>query len=186
MDKGEIDMHQDLKEILLTQQQLADKTKELAQRISDDYRGKKFVMVTVLKGGFIFASDLVRQMDIDVDINFMAVSSYGSGTRSSGNVKIVKDLDSDIRGKHVLIVEDIVDSGHTLSFLMQLMKDRGAVDVKICTILNKPSRREVDIDVTYLGYDIPDEFVVGYGLDYDERYRNLPYLGTLKEEVYNS
>ncbi len=179
-------MHQDLKEILLTQQQLADKTKELAQRISDDYRGKKFVMVTVLKGGFIFASDLVRQMDIDVDINFMAVSSYGSGTRSSGNVKIVKDLDSDIRGKHVLIVEDIVDSGHTLSFLMQLMKDRGAVDVKICTILNKPSRREVDIDVTYLGYDIPDEFVVGYGLDYDERYRNLPYLGTLKEEVYNS
>lgn len=179
-------MHQDLKEILLTQQQLADKTKELAQRISDDYRGKEFVMVTVLKGGFIFASDLVRQMDIDVDINFMAVSSYGSGTRSSGNVKIVKDLDSDIRGKHVLIVEDIVDSGHTLSFLMQLMKDRGAVDVKICTILNKPSRREVDIDVAYLGYDIPDEFVVGYGLDYDERYRNLPYLGTLKEEVYNS
>lgn len=179
-------MHQDLKEILLTQQQLADKTKELAQRISNDYRGKEFVMVTVLKGGFIFASDLVRQMDIDVDINFMAVSSYGSGTRSSGNVKIVKDLDSDIRGKHVLIVEDIVDSGHTLSFLMQLMKDRGAVDVKICTILNKPSRREVDIDVAYLGYDIPDEFVVGYGLDYDERYRNLPYLATLKEEVYNS
>ncbi len=179
-------MHQDLKEILLTQQQLADKTKELAQRISDDYRDKEFVMVTVLKGGFIFASDLVRQMNIDVDINFMAVSSYGSGTRSSGNVKIVKDLDSDIRGKHVLIVEDIVDSGHTLSFLMQLMKDRGAVDVKICTILNKPSRREVDIDVAYLGYDIPDEFVVGYGLDYDERYRNLPYLGTLKEEVYNS
>lgn len=179
-------MHQDLKEILLTQQQLADKTKELAQRISNDYREKEFVMVTVLKGGFIFASDLVRQMDIDVDINFMAVSSYGSGTRSSGNVKIVKDLDSDIRGKHVLIVEDIVDSGHTLSFLMQLMKDRGAVDVKICTILNKPSRREVDIDVAYLGYDIPDEFVVGYGLDYDERYRNLPYLATLKEEVYNS
>ncbi|MCI9625417.1 MAG: hypoxanthine phosphoribosyltransferase [Clostridia bacterium] len=179
-------MHQDLKEILLTQQQLADKTKELAQRISNDYRGKEFVMVTVLKGGFIFASDLVRQMDIDVDINFMAVSSYGSGTRSNGNVKIVKDLDSDIRGKHVLIVEDIVDSGHTLSFLMRLMKDRGAVDVKICTILNKPSRREVDIDVAYLGYDIPDEFVVGYGLDYDERYRNLPYLGTLKEEVYNS
>lgn len=179
-------MHQDLKEILLTQQQLADKTKELAQRISNDYRGKEFVMVTVLKGGFIFASDLVRQMDIDVDINFMAVSSYGSGTRSSGNVKIVKDLDSDVRGKHVLIVEDIVDSGHTLSFLMQLMKDRGAVDVKICTILNKPSRREVDIDVAYLGYDIPDEFVVGYGLDYDERYRNLPYLATLKEEVYNS
>lgn len=179
-------MHQDLKEILLTQQQLADKTKELAQRISNDYRGKEFVMVTVLKGGFIFASDLVRQMDIDVDINFMAVSSYGSGTRSSGNVKIVKDLDSDVRGKHVLIVEDIVDSGHTLSFLMQLMKERGAVDVKICTILNKPSRREVDIDVAYLGYDIPDEFVVGYGLDYDERYRNLPYLATLKEEVYNS
>lgn len=179
-------MHQDLKEILLTEQQLADKTKELAQRISDDYRGKNFVMVTVLKGGFIFASDLVRQMDIDVDINFMAVSSYGSGTRSSGNVKIVKDLDTDIRGKHVLIVEDIIDSGYTLSFLMKLMKDRGAVDVKICTILNKPSRREVEIDVAYLGYDIPDEFVVGYGLDYNERYRNLPYLATLKEEVYNS
>ncbi len=179
-------MHQDLKEILLTEQQLADKTKELAQRISNDYRGKNFVMVTVLKGGFIFASDLVRQMDIDVDINFMAVSSYGSGTRSSGNVKIVKDLDTDIRGKHVLIVEDIIDSGYTLSFLMKLMKDRGAVDVKICTILNKPSRREVEIDVAYLGYDIPDEFVVGYGLDYNERYRNLPYLATLKEEVYNS
>lgn len=178
-------MHQDVKEILLTEQQLADKTKELAKRISDDYRGKDFVMVTVLKGGFIFAADLVRQMDIDVDINFMAVSSYGSGTRSSGNVKIIKDLDSDIRGKHVLIVEDIIDSGNTLSCLAELMKERGAVDVRICTILNKPSRREVDIDVAYVGYDIPDEFVVGYGLDYDERYRNLPYLGTLKEEVYN-
>lgn len=178
-------MHQDVKEILLTEQQLADKTKELAKRISDDYRGKDFVMVTVLKGGFIFAADLVRQMDIDVDINFMAVSSYGSGTRSSGNVKIIKDLDSDIRGKYVLIVEDIIDSGNTLSCLAELMKERGAVDVRICTILNKPSRREVDIDVAYVGYDIPDEFVVGYGLDYDERYRNLPYLGTLKEEVYN-
>lgn len=178
-------MHQDVKEILLTEQQLADKTKELAKRISDDYRGKEFVMVSVLKGGFIFAADLVRQMDIDVDINFMAVSSYGSGTRSSGNVKIIKDLDSDIRGKHVLIVEDIIDSGNTLSYLAELMKERGAVDVRICTILNKPSRREVDIDVAYVGYDIPDEFVVGYGLDYDEKYRNLPYLGTLKEEVYN-
>lgn len=178
-------MHQDVKEILLTEQQLADKTKELAKRISDDYRGKEFVMVSVLKGGFIFAADLVRQMDIDVDINFMAVSSYGSGTRSSGNVKIIKDLDSDIRGKHVLIVEDIIDSGNTLSYLAELMKERGAVDVRICTILNKPSRREVDIDVAYVGYDIPDEFVVGYGLDYNEKYRNLPYLGTLKEEVYN-
>ncbi len=179
-------MHPDLKEILFTEQQLADKTKELAKRISDDYRHTPFVMVTVLKGGFIFASDLVRQMDIDVDINFMAVSSYGNRSRSGGNVKIVKDLDSDIRGKRVLIVEDIIDSGHTLLFLTNLMKERGAVDVKICTILNKPSRREVHIDVDYLGYDIPDEFVVGYGLDFAERYRNLPYLGTLKEEVYKS
>lgn len=179
-------MHPDLKEILFTQQQLADKTKELAQRISNDYRYTPFVMVTVLKGGFIFASDLVRQMDIDVDINFMAVSSYGNGSRSNGNVKIVKDLDSDVRGKRVLIVEDIIDSGHTLLFLSNLMKERGAVDVKICTILNKPSRREVPIEVDYLGYDIPDEFVVGYGLDFAERYRNLPYLGTLKEEVYKS
>lgn len=177
-------MHQDIKEILITEQQLHDKTKELAAAISEDFNGKDLLVISVLKGSFIFAADLMRALTIDASIDFMVVSSYGTSTKTSGVVQIRKDLDRDIRGMHVLIAEDILDSGLTLSFLKKQLLQKGAADVKICTILNKSACRKADIDADYIGFDIPDEFVVGYGLDYAEKYRNLPYVGVLKPEVY--
>ena len=178
-------MNKDIEKILFTEEQIAAKTKELASKITEDFRDKDFVVVTILKGGFIFSSDLVRCIDLDVNINFMVASSYADKTESSGNVKIVKDIDLDVTNRSVLIVEDIVDSGRTLSKLKKLFLERGANEVKICTILDKPSRRVAEIDIDYLGFEIPDEFVVGYGLDYAEKYRNLPYIGILKPSVYN-
>ena len=177
-------MDKDIQSILFTEKELSQKTAELAQMVNEEYKDKDFIMVTVLKGGFMFAADLMRKMNIHVNINFIAVSSYGASAKSSGAVKIIKDLDSDVNGKHVLIVEDIVDTGLTLSYLKQLILSRGAKSVKICTIMNKPARRKVDIDIEYVGFEVPDEFVVGYGLDYCEKYRNLPYVGILKKEVY--
>lgn len=179
-------MTNDVAGILISKEQLSEKVAELAKQISKDYKDRQFIMVAVLKGSFIFAADLMREMDISVNINFMAVSSYGAAAKSSGAVKILKDLDTDVNGKDVLIVEDIIDSGLTLSYLKQLILTRGAKSVRICTILNKPARRKVDIEVDYLGFDIPDEFVVGYGLDYNECYRNLPYIGILKREIYET
>ncbi len=178
-------MNKDIEKILFTEEEIAEKTKELAAKITEDFKDKDFVVVTVLKGGFIFSSDLVRKIELDVNINFMVASSYADKTESSGEVKIVKDIDLDVSGKSVLIVEDIVDSGRTLSKLKERFLQNGAKEVRICTILDKPSRRVVDVHIDYLGFEIPDEFVVGYGLDYAEKYRNLPYIGVLKPSVYS-
>ncbi|USG65932.1 hypoxanthine phosphoribosyltransferase [Brevibacillus ruminantium] len=179
-------MNQDIKEILLTEEQIAEKVKELGAVLSDEYRGKNPLVICVLKGAVVFMADLLRHMDIPCEMDFMAVSSYGSGTESSGMVKILKDLDTSAEDRHVLVVEDIMDSGLTLSRLMELLRHRRAASVKVVTLLNKPERRKVDISPDYSGFTIPDEFVVGYGLDYAEKYRNLPFIGVLKPEVYSS
>ena len=177
-------MHNDIQEILVTEQQLQQKIQELGAAISRDYAGKDLLLVAILKGSVVFMADLMRAVTIPCNIDFMVVSSYGKGTSTSGLVKIVKDLDQDLNGKHVLIVEDILDTGVTLSNLVPMLKMRNPASVKICTILDKPSRRKADIEADYRGYQIPDEIAVGYGLDYAENYRNLPYVGVLKREVY--
>ena len=170
----------EVENILITEKEISDKVKELAAVISHDYRGKEILMVGVLKGAIVFMADLMRRIVGSVSIDFMAVSSYGAATKSSGVVKILKDLDKSISGKNVIIVEDIVDTGLTLSFLKKNLEQRGPESVKIVTLLDKPDRRKIDIDVQYCGFQIPDLFVVGYGLDYDEKHRNLPYIAVLK------
>ncbi len=180
-----MNLHKDVKNILISQAQLEEKVKELGARITADYRGKYPVLVCILKGSVVFMADLMRAIDLDVDIDFMVVSSYGAGTKSGGNIKIVKDLTVDITGRDVIIIEDILDSGNTLSNLIRLLDCRGAHSIKLCALLNKPDRRTADVTLDYEGFVIPDEFVIGYGLDYDEAYRNLPYVGVLKEEVYS-
>lgn len=160
--------------------------KELGRILSDEYRGLNPLVICVLKGAVPFMADLIRQMDIPCEMDFMAVSSYGSSTQSSGVVRILKDLDTPVQNRHVIVVEDIMDSGLTLSRLVELLKHRDAASVKVVTLLDKPDRRKVDISPDYSGFTIPDEFVVGYGLDYAEKYRNLPFIGILKPEVYNS
>lgn len=167
--------------VLITKEQLAAKTKEIAERISKDYEGKELLLVGVLKGGFMFLADLAREITIDVNIDFISCSSYGNSTVSSGIVRILKDIDYDITGKHVLLVEDLIDTGLTLTYLKDLFKAKHCASVKVCTILDKPSRRKVDLDVDYQGIIIPDEFVVGYGLDYAEKYRNLPEVYVMEE-----
>lgn len=179
-------MNQDIKEILLTEEQIASKVKELGSILSEEYRDKNPLVICVLKGAVVFMADLLRHMDIPCEMDFMAVSSYGSGAESSGMVKILKDLDTSAEGRHVLVVEDIMDSGLTLSRLMELLRHRQAASVKVVTLLNKPDRRKVDISPDYSGFTIPDEFVVGYGLDFAEKYRNLPFIGVLKPEVYTN
>lgn len=177
----------DIKEILLTKEDIQGLVKKLAREVEDYYRdsGKELVFIGILKGCIIFLSDLVREVDLPLSMDFMAVSSYGMGKReSTGVVKILKDLDHDIADKDVLIVEDIVDSGLTLSYLIDLMKRRGANSIKICSLLSKPSNRKKVVDIDFLGVEIPNEFIVGYGLDYSEKYRNLPYIATMKEEAY--
>lgn len=165
---------------LLTREEISARADELAARITRDYKGKELVLVGVLKGAFIFLADLVRRIDMPVEIDFVAVSSYGKDTKSSGVVKIIKDLDFEIRGKHVLLVEDIVDTGLTLKYLSGMLQQRGPESVEVCALLNKPEARKVDIEVKYCGFDVPPLFVVGYGLDYAERYRQLPYVGVLE------
>ena len=177
-------MHDDIKTVLVSEEQLKAKVAELGAQISRDYAGKNLVLVSILKGSVVFMADLMRAVSIPCNIDFMVVSSYGSNTTTSGLVKIIKDLDGDLSGKDVLIVEDILDTGVTLSNLVPMLKMRNPNSVKICTILDKPSRRKADIQPDYEGFQVPDEFVVGYGLDYDEKYRNLPYVGVLKPEVY--
>ncbi len=179
------DMNRDIDHILVSQQQLQDKISELGAQISRDYDGHELLLVSILKGSVVFMADLMRAITIPCAIDFMVVSSYGgSNTTTTGLVKIVKDLDQDLSGKDVLIVEDILDTGVTLSHLMPMLQMRNPRSVKICSILSKPSRRKADIEPDYMGFEVPDEFVVGYGLDYDEKYRNLPYVGVLKPEVY--
>ena len=177
-------MKEDILQVLYTEEQIQDKVRELGEQISRDYAGKTPLLVSVLKGSFVFMADLVRNIDIPCTIDFMAVSSYGSGTKTTGEVKIIKDLDQRLDGKDVIVVEDILDSGVTLSYLMEILKARGAKSLTLCTFLDKPERRKRPVQVQYSGYTVPDEFIVGYGLDYDEKYRNLPYLGILKPEVY--
>jgi hypoxanthine phosphoribosyltransferase len=178
-------MEQDVSEILVTGEQIREKTAELAGQIAADYEGKDPLLVCILKGGVMFLADLIRQIHLPVEIDFIAVSSYGDATESSGVVRILMDLETNIRGRHVLIVEDIIDTGRTLNYIMQNLRTRGPASIKVCTLLNKPARRELDIPVDYVGFEIPDKFVVGYGLDYGEIYRNLPFVGVLKPELYS-
>lgn len=177
-------MNSDIERILLSEQELQNKVTELGKKISEDYKDKKLLLVSILKGSVIFMADLMRAVTIPCEIDFMAVSSYGSGVKSSGEVQIKKDLDRKIENYDLLIVEDILDSGKTLSYLMQVLSARKPASIKICTLLDKPDRREAAVKADYSGFNIPDAFVVGYGLDYDEKYRNLPYLGILKPCVY--
>lgn len=174
----------DIKEILYTEEQLKELTKTLGGKISKDYEGKELVLVGILKGSILFMADLIRSITIPCTMDFMAVSSYGNSSESSGIVRILKDLDFVIEGKDVLIVEDIIDSGTTLAYLMDYLKRRNPRSIEITCLLNKPERRKVEIPVKYIGSDVPDFFLVGYGLDYAEKYRNLPYIGILKEEIY--
>lgn len=166
--------------VLLPEEELAARIQALGEQISRDYAGRQVHLICVLKGGSFFMCELAKRITVPVSLDFMAVSSYGSGTRSGGVVKIVKDLDEPIRGKDVLVVEDIVDSGRTLSYLLEMLWARGPETLRLCTLLDKPDRRVVDVDVDYTGFQIPDEFVVGFGLDYDQRYRNLPYIGVVE------
>ncbi len=174
----------DIQKILISEEQLAAKVAELGAAISRDYEGKKLMILGVLKGSVVFMADLLRHITIPVEMDFMAVSSYGAGVKTTGVVKILKDLDRLIEGYHVLVVEDILDSGMTLSYLTELLRDRGPASIRIATLLDKPERRKVDIAPDYVGFTVPDEFVVGYGLDYAELYRNLPYVGILAPHVY--
>ncbi len=167
---------------LITGEEIAARTARMAEEITRDYRGRDLVMIAVLKGAFVFLADLVRRIELPLEIDFVAVSSYGADTESSGVVKIIKDLDLEIAGKDVLLVEDIVDTGLTLKYLAGMLRERGPASVEICALLNKPDARKVDIEVRYCGFDVPPKFVVGYGLDFAERYRHLPYVGVLEEE----
>lgn len=175
-------MEEFTKKILVSSEQIEQKVKEIGKEITEDYKGKELMLVGILKGAAIFMVDLARSIEIPVTMDFMAVSSYGSSTKSSGVVRIIKDLDSNIEGKHILIVEDIIDTGLTLNYITDNLNKRGASSVKICTLLDKPERRKVDVPVDYRGFVIPDEFVIGYGIDYAEKYRNLPDIFSLKEK----
>lgn len=167
-------------EVLLTEAEVDKRIQEIGDQISKDYAGKSVHLVCVLKGGSFFMCELAKRITVPVSIDFMSVSSYGGDTKSSGVVRIVKDLDESLKDKHVIVIEDIVDSGRTLSYLLDMLQSRGPKDVRLCTLLDKPERRVVEVKVDYTGFVIPDEFVVGYGLDYDQKYRSLPYIGVVK------
>lgn len=166
--------------VLLTEEEVDKRIQKIGEEISRDYAGKQVHLVCVLKGGSFFMCELAKRITVPVSIDFMSVSSYGSDTKSSGVVKIVKDLDESLKDKDVIVVEDIVDSGRTLSYLLEMLRDRKPASLRLCTLLDKPERRVIDVNVDYTGFAIPDEFVVGYGLDYDQKYRNLPYIGVVE------
>lgn len=178
-------MINDVEKVLLSEEEIKSVVKRLGEQISEDYKDKNLLMISVLKGSIVFMADLMREINIHCRIDFMAVSSYSGGLRSSGVAKIIKDLDMSVEGYDVLVVEDILDSGITLSYILELLASRNPSSIKICTLLDKPERRKTGISADYVGSKIPDEFVIGYGLDYDERYRNLPFVGVLKESVYS-
>ena len=177
-------LHPDVERILITEAQLAERVREMGKEITRDYEGEQIVMISVLRGAAIFMADLVREIDLNVEMDYMAISSYGGGTRSSGVVRILKDIDSDIKDRHVIIAEDILDSGLTLKYTMNLLASRNPKSIEVATLLHKQTPTPAHVDCKYTGFMVPDEFIVGYGLDYAERYRNLPYIGTLKESVY--
>ena len=179
-------MHDDIEKVLFSKDQIKEIVSRLGAEISNDYKDKNLLLVGILKGSVVFMADLMREITIPCNIDFMAVSSYGSGSKSSGVVKIIKDLDKSIEGKDLLIVEDILDSGRTLNYIKTILEARGIRSLKICTLFDKPERREVDLFADYIGAKVPNEFIVGYGLDYDEYYRNLPYIGALKRSVYEN
>ena len=177
-------MHNDIESVLLSEKQIENIVNSLAKRIEKDYNGREFIMVGLLKGSVAFMADLMKKINLDFSIDFMVASSYGSGTESSGKVKIVSDMTQSVSGRDVLIVEDIVDSGNTLNFICNYLITKGARDVRVVTLCDKPARRKVPFTPDYVGTEIPDKFIVGYGLDYNEKYRNLPYIGILKRSVY--
>lgn len=179
-------IHPDVEKILFNEDQIAEIVRNIGQQISKDYEGKNLLLVSVLKGSLIFMSDLMREITVPCAIDFLSVSSYGSGTSTSGEVRILKDLDASLEGKDVLVVEDILDSGVTLSYLLKNLSARHPASIRLCTFLDKPERRRVEVKADYIGAAVPDEFIVGYGLDYAELYRNLPYVGVLKPSVYTT
>ena len=174
----------DIQEVLFSEEQLKNRVQEIARQITADYQGKEIMLISVLRGSFVFMADLCRAIDIPCTLDFMDVSSYGKGTKSSGQVQITKDLSEDITDRHIIVVEDILDSGNTLSYLLKILENRHPASIRLCTLLDKPDRRVKPVQVHYSGFTIPDAFVVGYGLDYAEKYRNLPYIGILKPRVY--
>jgi hypoxanthine phosphoribosyltransferase len=178
-------MHDDVGEVLISDQDIRKRTEELGRQITEDYRGKDPLLICILKGGLMFLADLMRAIDLPLEIDFIAVSSYGDSTESSGVVRILMDLERNIQGRHVLIVEDIIDTGRTLSYIIENLRTRGPASIRVCTLLDKPARRELEIPIDYVGFTIPDKFVIGYGLDYGEIYRNLPFVGILKPELYS-
>lgn len=178
------DVHDDIAKVLLDAETIQAKVRELGERLSRDYAGLNPVLICILKGAVIFTADLARHLTIPAKLDFMAISSYGAGVRTSGVVRILKDLDRSIEGEHVIIVEDIVDSGLTLTYLLDNLRSRHPASLRTCVLLDKPAQRQVSLEPDYVGFDIPDEFVVGYGLDYAENYRHLPYIGVLKPHVY--
>ena len=177
-------LEKDIQEILFSEEQLKARVKEIAQQIEADYQGKEILLICILRGSFVFIADLCREINLPCTVDFMAVSSYGKGASSSGRVQIVKDLAEDITDRHVIVVEDILDSGNTLSYLLNILEQRNPASVRLVALLDKPDRRVKPVELHYSGFTIPDAFVVGYGLDYAEMYRNLPYIGILKPEVY--
>ncbi|MCW2789681.1 MAG: Hypoxanthine phosphoribosyltransferase [Aeromicrobium sp.] len=185
MDQTHVEGDLELDQTLYTEEQIVSRLQEMAAEISKDYQGKDLLLVGVLKGAVMVMADLARSLDRHVEMDWMAVSSYGSGTKSSGVVRILKDLDTDLNGRHVLIVEDIIDTGLTLSWLITNLRSRGPASVEIATLLRKPEAQQMEVEVKYVGFDIPNAFVVGYGLDYNERYRNLRCIGTLSPHVYS-
>jgi hypoxanthine phosphoribosyltransferase len=186
MSSVKMSLEEDVAKILLTKEQIAARVVELGAQISEDYAGKELMLICILKGANLFLADLVRQITIPLAYDFVAVSSYGADTKSSGVVRILKDLDESVESKHVLVIEDIVDTGLTLrlSYILENLRSRRAASVKVCTLLDKPSRRRVDVPVDYYGFKVEDQFVVGYGMDYQGKYRSLPYVGVLKPEIY--
>ena len=178
-------LENDIQEILFTEEQLKNRVGEIARQIESDYAGKEVMFIGILRGSFVFMADLCRAVELPCTLDFMSVSSYGSGTTSSGQIQIIKDLSEDITGRHVIVVEDILDSGNTLSYLLNILEHRRPASVRLCALLDKPERRVKPVELHYSGFSIPDAFVVGYGLDYAEKYRNLPYIGILKPEVYS-
>ena len=181
-----MEVHQDIAEVLITADQIQDKIRDLAKEVTEDYRDRDLLLVGVLKGAFVFMADLAREIKLPIEFDFMAVSSYGSSTKSSGVVRILKDLDYEITGRHVLLVEDIIDSGLTISYLLRYLEARGPSSLEICSLFWKKGEQAVPLEVKYPGFEIPPVFVVGYGLDYAEKYRNLPYIGVLKPSAYGA
>ena len=177
-------LEKDIDSVLFSEEELKNRVAELAAMIEKDYEGEEIMLIGVLRGSFVFMADLCRAIDLPCTLDFMSVSSYGKGTTSNGQVQITKDLSEDISGRHVIVVEDILDSGNTLSYLLKMLQNRNPASIRLCTLLDKPERRQKPVEVHYSGFTIPDAFVVGYGLDYAEKYRNLPYIGILKPEVY--